>query len=154
MNKLLFFAIWLLTMVISYWVGLQSDSDSQILDDDKVVSISSGESKSAGSILRNKLPLPTGSDPTSYQLASTANMPMPKAEESINTGKANSGRDKVLSSHPIERLQAFAELLKNPNQSSIDAALEAYDALPGGPGRFSELKMLAFAWGQVDPVSA
>jgi hypothetical protein len=154
MNKLLFFAIWLLTMVICYWVGLQSNSGSQILDDDNVVTTSSGESIPSGSALRNKLPSLTGSDPSTSQLSSTANMPISQAEESANSRKPEPGGDKILSSHPIERLQAFAELLKNPNQSSIDSALEAYDALPGGPGRFSELKMLAFAWGQVDPVSA
>jgi len=154
MNKLLFFAIWLLTMFICYWVGLQSNSGSQILDDDNVVTTSSGESIPSGSALRNKLPSLTGSDPSTSQLSSMANIPISQAEESAITGKPEPGGDKILSSHPIERLQAFAELLKNPNQSSIDSALEAYDALPGGPGRFSELKMLAFAWGQVDPVSA
>ena len=54
-------------------------------------------------------------------------------------------------SNPLERLQAFTEILKAPDQDSINLALEAYESLPGGPGRFSELKTLAFAWGQVNP---
>ena len=29
MNKLLFFAFWVLTLVVSYWVGLKSDSSRQ-----------------------------------------------------------------------------------------------------------------------------
>ena len=62
--------------------------------------------------------------------------------------------EELISPHPIERLEAFAKLLKQPDQVSIESALRAYESLPGGPGRFSELKMLAFAWAQVDPVSA
>ena len=29
MNKLIFFAFWVLTLVVSYWVGLKSDSNGQ-----------------------------------------------------------------------------------------------------------------------------
>ena len=58
------------------------------------------------------------------------------------------------SSHPITRLRAFAELLETPSPQSMESALRTYESLPGGPGRFSELKMLAFAWGQVDPKAA
>ena len=50
--------------------------------------------------------------------------------------------------HPIKRLKAFAELLKNPNAQTIEYAVEAYES-PWRPGRLSELKLLALP-GQVD----
>ena len=51
-------------------------------------------------------------------------------------------------------MQAFAELLQNGDEESIQAAIEAYKKLPEGPGRFSELRMLAFSWAQSDPAAA
>ena len=62
--------------------------------------------------------------------------------------------ERIRSSNPVVRVQAFAELLANPNQESIEAAIEAYEKLPEGPGRFSELRMIAFSWAQVDPEGA
>ena len=37
---------------------------------------------------------------------------------------------------------------------SIEQAREIYEKLPEGPQRFSELRMLAFSWGQSDPQAA
>ena len=62
--------------------------------------------------------------------------------------------ERIQSSNPVIRMQAFAELLANPDQGSIETAIEAYGKLPEGPGRFSELRMLAFSWAQVDPEGA
>ena len=42
--------------------------------------------------------------------------------------------ERLISPDPINRLQAFAELLKKPDSTSIDLALQAYESLPGGPG--------------------
>ena len=52
------------------------------------------------------------------------------------------------------RLQAFTELLKNPTEENINEAIDAYNQLPEGPSRFSELRLLTFSWAQVDPNDA
>ena len=62
--------------------------------------------------------------------------------------------DRIQSSNPVVRMQAFAELLQNGDEESIQAAKEAYKKLPEGPSRFSELRMLAFSLAQIDPEGA
>ena len=153
MNKLLFFAFWLLTLVVSYWVGLESDSGGQNTQVKKLTETSFADKVNQA-------------DPGSVDLVSRSNQGRPESyelpsgdrlisvEDAIpSIDKSLSLAERLTSSDPINRLQAYAELLKNPDPSSIDLALQAYESLPGGPGRFSELKLLAFAWGQVDPVS-
>jgi hypothetical protein len=51
-------------------------------------------------------------------------------------------------------LRAFSELLEDGSPQSIEQAKEIYEKLPEGPQRFSELRLLAFSWGQSDPESA
>jgi hypothetical protein len=154
MNKLLFFAFWVLTLVVSYWVGLKSDSNRQNSQGEELAEIKpskkfdqahpeSGEFASQLSPVR----------PQSYDLTYRDRL-ISGEDATLSMGTSQSLTERLTSSDPIHRLQAFAELLKKPDSSSIDLALQAYESLPGGPGRFSELKMLAFAWGQVDPVSA
>jgi hypothetical protein len=51
-------------------------------------------------------------------------------------------------------MQAFTEALQNPTEENIAQAIEAYEKLPEGPSRFSELRMLTFSWAQVNPEAA
>ena len=154
MNKLLFLALWLLTLIFSYWVGISSnDVKYSIPSEDPSTQVDS----SVYSVLEPAFEpplIPSGiqGQPADNKLSKVSSLPYTKtiSEES----ESISLQAKLRSSHPVQRLEAFAELLKNPNQSSIDSALEAYNSLPHGPGRFSELKMISYSWGQVDPVSA
>ena len=41
--------------------------------------------------------------------------------------------ERIQSSNPVVRMQAFAELLQNGDEESIQAAIEAYKKLPEGP---------------------
>jgi hypothetical protein len=154
MNKLLFFAFWVLTLVVSYWVGLKSDSGGQNSQGDELAEITSSKKFDQAHPVSADFASKTISvRPQSYNLSSEDELI--SGEDAIpSIDKSQSLEERLISSDPINRLQAFAELLKKPDSSSIDLALQAYESLPGGPGRFSELKMLAFAWGQVDPVSA
>ena len=43
MNKLLFFAFWVLTLVVSYWVGLKSDSNRQNSQGEELAEITLSE---------------------------------------------------------------------------------------------------------------
>jgi hypothetical protein len=153
MNKLIFFAFWVLTLVVSYWVGLESESVRQSSQADELTEIKSSKKIEQTHPGSREFASPTSSlRPQSYDPSMGDRLF--SGEDAIpSIDKSQSLAERLTSSDPINRLQAYAELLKNPDPSSIDLALQAYESLPGGPGRFSELKLLAFAWGQVDPVS-
>ena len=154
MNKILFIGFWLLTLVVSYWIGLKSDSVRDEAHGNDLATLSSAkpidqaEPKPDNLVSQTSLGRPQPDDVSFGGGLSSIDERIATVDESRTLA------ERLVSSDPINRLQAFAELLKKPDSSSIDLALEAYESLPGGPGRFSELKMLAFAWGQVDPVSA
>ena len=88
----------------------------------------------------------------------TPDFEIPTTEEEVAENPISFEEDdlmtRVASSNPVIRLRAFTELLQNPTPDNLQAAREAYAKLPGGPSRFSELRMLAFSWGQVDPQAA
>lgn len=62
--------------------------------------------------------------------------------------------EKMRSNNPLIRLQAFSELLQKNDEDSIRQAIAAYEELPEGSSRFSELRMLAYSWAQIDPIGA
>jgi len=74
--------------------------------------------------------------------------------QEVETESRDSIADRLKSGNPVVRMQAFAELLKNPTEDNIASAIEAYDKLPEGPSRFSELRLLTFSWAQVNPQGA
>lgn len=153
MSKAITAAIWLFTVLFAYWMGIRNSIEA----------LSETSHAAPLDILPNKVEAspPPDSPKESFSKQSTeineilsAEITAELAGNSLDSSGNRKGFEKLKSSHPIERLQAFAELLKNPDPQSISYALQSYESLPGGPGRFSELKMLAFAWGQVDPEAA
>lgn len=155
MNKVLATAIWILTVISAYWLGLENDSgqsnDSPVTSLDKNLGDSSLPRK-------NDVFLPEKgrtAHPMEINVKGAASIiENGIKEEIIEPSKYRSLVNNLESSHPLERLEAFVGLLKEPNADAIETALQAYESLPGGPGRFSELKILAFAWGKVDPEEA
>jgi hypothetical protein len=75
-------------------------------------------------------------------------------EERISETQTSDLQVRIKSSNPVVRLRAFSELLEDGSPQSIEQAKEIYEKLPEGPQRFSELRLLAFSWGQSDPESA
>jgi len=156
MNKIIFSFLWVLSLGVAYWFGVKTSDVSPEWEE-------TGDHKGPNIQLTHSI-LPEEvleSDPTKEGIATDS--PNLEVSESVELSENNSRNsvsktlspnEKLLSSNPLERLQAFTEILKNPDQDSINLALEAYESLPGGPGRFSELKTLAFAWGQVNPQAA
>ena len=154
MNKILLYLLWVFSLGLAYWLGVKnSEIKSPLVSETQSVPILKG----------NKVNI----TPNHQKLTSIKKKPYESVQldlfESIDTSQTSSleqlsktlsPNEKLLSSNPLERLQAFTEILKAPDQGSINRALEAYESLPGGPGRFSELKTLAFAWGQVNPQAA
>ena len=75
-------------------------------------------------------------------------------EKTLTNPKRSDFQDRIKSSNPVVRLLAFAQLLEDGTPQSIEQARGIYEKLPEGPQRFSELRMLAYSWGQSDPQSA
>ena len=149
MNKGMIAAIWGGSLVAAYWFGLFYKPDGGTFSPETV-----GESVSFKEVI--SLPV-KDSDSRGIDLKEITDNELPPSSKPIgkekfhNEPKENENVGELVASHPIKRLKAFAELLENPNAQTIEYAVEAYESLPGGPGRLSELKLLAFAWGQVDP---
>jgi hypothetical protein len=155
MNKALTTAIWILTVISAYWMGLEHDSAQS---NNSVVASLDENLEESTLPQKNNFVLPNkGSTARPMEIpfeAAISEIEKGISEEVIEPLKNRSLANKLESSHPLERLEAFVELLKEPNAGAIQTALQAYESLPGGPGRFSELKILAFAWGKVDPEAA
>ena len=156
MKKIIFSFLWVLSLGVAYWLGIKNSDVSA--EWEETGDQNRPNLKLTHSILPEEV---LESDPTKEGIATdSSNLAVYESLEfpvnaSLNeASKTVSPNEKLLSSNPLERLQAFTEILKTPDQDSINLALEAYESLPGGPSRFSELKTLAFAWGQVNPQAA
>jgi len=142
MNKIIFSFLWVLSLGVAYWFGVKTSDVSPEWEE-------TGDHKGPNIQLTHSI-LPEEvleSDPTKEGIATDS--PNLEVSESVELSENNSRNsvsktlspnEKLLSSNPLERLQAFTENLKNPDQDSLNLALEAYESLPGGDGRFSELK--------------
>ncbi|MBN39027.1 MAG: hypothetical protein CMI29_11265 [Opitutae bacterium] len=155
MNKAVLVFIWVLTGLSAYWLGLRngsskSDSTSGLTRKVPGQKAPVQEKVRANGVsfatnrLSDRLPEPGEVD--------QGFVPFTETPREVAVGGDLYLR--IQSSNPVIRMQAFAELLANPDQESIEAAIEAYGKLPEGPSRFSELRMLAFSWAQSDPAAA
>ena len=147
MNKVLLIFIWVLTGLSAYWIGLRkgsssSESVAEVIRSKQEAQTSRPDKPESPPVSFSKNRLP---DSISEQgEVAQGFVPFSEEREESRLGGDLSGR--IQSSNPVIRMQAFAELLANPSQESIEAALEAYEKLPEGPSRFSELRMIAFSW--------
>jgi hypothetical protein len=156
MNNWFLAVTWLFTLAIAYWAGL-SESGSSTSEHSAELSKEQMVVKPADpSILVDATMHSTGFSQSVEFGSSPPSAPLqpPASTGQIQRAVSRSPVERLLSSNPVERLQAFTEILKTPTADSIRLARDAYEALPGGPGRFSELKVLAYAWGQVAPTDA
>ena len=151
-----FFAVtWLFTLAIAYWAGLSQSESLTSGQSPKPSKYPTAVKPTEASILMDDR-TDTPGFPQGEELGSSPSVTLqPVASEEVSQGsRGQSPAERLLSSNPVERLQAFTEILKSPTADSIRLARDAYESLPGGPGRFSELKVLAYAWGQVAPTDA
>ncbi len=153
MNKAILIFVWVLTAASAYWVGLSNRPES--------TENTPGTPPNDGGLASGKVPpLP----PRSIQVSSAGVEAFPGETDGeplvreVVPREIISNEEDVLkrieSSNPVVRMQAFAELLQNGDAESIQTAIDAYNKLPGGPSRFSELRMLALSWAQIDPEGA
>ncbi len=154
MNKAILIFIWVLTAASSYWLGLETRPEA--LNNPSVAQ--SGDKEKARNGIVPALP-PKPSSVASYEayassFESRQELAVGKFDSRDSSPNDMSVLERIESSNPVVRMQAFAELLQGGDAESIQAAIEAYKKLPEGPSRFSELRMLAFSWAQVDPEGA
>ena len=152
MNKILLASLWIVSVLLTYWLGLtQSNNSSESLAE---VLPQPPQAKPPPQVKSSN---PVKSTVVSWdEPASDFETQAPEAEVGENPISFEEGdlMTRVASSNPVIRLRAFTELLQNPTPGNLQAAREAYSKLPGGPSRFSELRMLAYSWGQMDPQTA
>jgi hypothetical protein len=153
MNKTILIFVWVLTAASAYWWGFATRPEA--LGDNPGIAQNDG-----GPVSGKVPPLP----PKSSTVASSGvevlsvgpdgELPIVEVRPREIISNEEDVLTRIRSSNPVVRMQAFAELLQNGDAESIQKALEAFKKLPGGPSRFSELRMLAFSWAQVDPEGA
>ncbi len=157
MNKAFIALLWIASALLTYWLGLEQGSGSaypqagnQASPDDNAVIAK----KNAGmpQVTVKAPPVPPSSEVSDRDTIIAAD---PSGEEErIYETQTSDLQDRIKSSNPVVRLRAFSELLEDGSPQSIEQAKEIYEKLPEGPQRFSELRLLAFSWGQSDPESA
>ena len=155
MKKPLFAILWIFSIALGYWAGKNSDSQAN-----PVVSPNPIER-----VAQNSAPLiepgqASAKNPEVNTVENESVLPEPALiveVPNLETERVESGPsvvERMRSNNPLIRLEAFSELLQTPGADSIGGAISAFQELPEGPGRFSELRMLAYSWAQIDPPGA
>ena len=153
MKKAIIVLIWIASVILTYWLGIEQAGESvgpetvnqPFVSDSFAISKKDDEQRQIKSV--SALP--------KESISEKVIVAQPRLEEKILTNpKRSDFQDRIKSSNPVVRLLAFAQLLEDGTPQSIEQARGIYEKLPEGPQRFSELRMLAYSWGQSDPQSA
>ncbi len=159
-NKILITSIWAASVALAYWLGLEGGSEFPA---------SSEKAKGGGEIASGPLsnakgtpksPSPTGSNVSTIDFRkeevsnALASSHVTVDERPETESEQKSLLKRLRSGNPVERLSAFSEVLNDPTSANLSSAIDAYEALPEGHSRFSELRLLTYAWSQVDPAGA
>ena len=153
MKKAIIVLIWIASVILTYWLGIEQAGESvgpetvnqPLVSDSSAISKKDDEQRQIKSV--SALP--------KESISEKVVVAQPRLEEKTLTNpKRSDFQDRIKSSNPVVRLLAFAQLLEDGSPQSIEQARGIYEKLPEGPQRFSELRMLAYSWGQSDPQSA
>ena len=157
MNKAFIALLWIATALLTYWLGLEQGTDSAYSNagNQSLSSDSSSIAKKEGEKPQQSTSASSDLAPTETIVSNEASTVEPNLqEERISESRTPDLQDRIKSSNPVVRLRAFTELLEDGSSESIEQAKEIYENLPEGPQRFSELRMLAYSWGQSNPQAA
>ena len=157
MNKAFIGLLWIASALLMYWLGLEQGTEPSYTGmDGKQVSSTPPpvpqKKKTEQQVSGELSPSVSLSSETRSSEVSQAD-PV-RDQEIIVEAQSSDLQERIKSSNPVVRLRAFTELLEDGSSQSIEQAREIYENLPEGPQRFSELRMLAFSWGQSDPQAA
>ena len=149
--------LWIASALLMYWLGLEQGAEPSYTGvDGKQVSSTPPPVSQKKKIEQQVSGELSRSDSLSSETrGSEVSQADPvRDQEKIVEAQSSDLQDRIKSSNPVVRLRAFTELLEDGSSQSIEQAREIYEKLPEGPQRFSELRMLAFSWGQSDPQAA
>ena len=161
-NKILIASIWVASVALAYWLGLEGSSEFTVSDGKLKGGGNLGSEPLASVKSKEESLVPTGLDASKIstleeEVSSTQQPSYLTFEERPEVdlqAEKKSISQRLRSGNPVERLAAFTEVLNDPTSSNLSSAIDAYKALPEGPTRFSELRLLTYAWSQVDPAGA
>ena len=156
MSKAFITLLWIASALLTYWLGLEQGSENSYSElEDKQVNFTppavSQKKKIEQQVRSDSSSATLSSEPSSRDVLQSDTV---RDEEIIVEIQSSDLQERIKSSNPIVRLRAFTELLEDGSSQSIEQAKEIYEKLPEGPQRFSELRMLAYSWGQSDPQAA
>ena len=157
MNKAFIGLLWIASALLMYWLGLEQGAEPSYTGvDGKQVSSTPPPVSQKKKIEQQVSGELSRSDSLSSETrGSEVSQADPvRDQEIIVEAQSSDLQERIKSSNPVVRLRAFTELLEDGSPQSIEKAREIYEKLPEGPQRFSELRMLAFSWGQSDPQAA
>ena len=151
MNKVFFSLIWLSTCAVAYWFGL-----TQNLNKDKTFLQEEVRSQEIVNEVSKPKDKPTViiSKEEKEILSNPVVSEIDEQDLEIAEISTESSFDRLRSTNPIIRIKAFTEALQNPTEENLAMAVQAFNELPEGPTRFSELRLLAFSWAQINPTAA
>ena len=163
-NKILVGSIWAASLAVAYLVGymgqdstLTAGSGGELASQSPDKPLKRAQTKEKKGLPAN-IYAPEKKSSTEYPKGGSAEPVEARLPTQAEETSEETNTDYLLalmkSDNPIERMSAFTQALKTPTSANLKAAIEAYEALPGGFGRASELKMLTYAWAQVDPEGA
>ncbi len=145
-------ALWLFSMGLAFFIGSQS---SKTVTGGNIAPSSQGESsKNAPKTLQaGKAKAHVGNMATitgegEPRFVSYLQDPMTSSDFGISLLASMKAGD------PILRIRAFTDALQDLDGSTLPGILEAFDILPRGSQRFTELRMLMHAWADKDPEAA
>ena len=160
-NKILVGSIWAATIAVAYLAGyMGQDSTSTAVDTSGKLSTKRPDKSLERARTKENTVLPANAyapekkSPAVYSKGGSAEPVEARVPVQVEETNTEYLLARMKSDNPIDRMAAFTQALKNPTAANLKAAIEAYEALPGGFGRASELKMLTYAWAQVDPEGA
>lgn len=155
MKKSLLSILWITSIALGYWAGKNTDSQSSPVASPMPTERIAQSSTPPIEPVQVPFENPEGSmtdDESSVASPSSMVEYSEFVPEKVESGP--SVTERMRSSNPLIRLEAFSELLQTPGEDSISSAISVYEELPEGPSRFSELRMLAYSWAQIDPPAA
>lgn len=144
--------LWACTLGLAFFVGWQqgrTSSKSAESREDQLL-VDSGKTNSAkpstvsGGVVRQSVEF----------AKSNGEYDIPSIRYDKDTSNMYSLVKNMKSGDPVQRIRAFSEAVQNLDEDNLPQILEAFDTLPKGFQRYTELKMLMHSWAKMDPQGA
>ena len=143
MNKIFLIIFWLSSALFTYWLGMEHGMNRVISLDEPTALM---PEESIGKI--------QNADASPVLVAATKetkekNVSLSKKQEVIKEDprEGKSLQQRMSSSNPVTRLQAFTEILQNPTDDNVATALELYEKPSRRPVPVQRITIIGFQLG-------